>query len=237
MSIVTPSATVLATLGAQGFGQQRFDVAETSPETGDTAVNAGAPARWTCTLRSASWLTLDEAAEWEAMLLRLRGGINYLAVYDVLRPAPRGTMRGAPVLRDPVARGDSTAVLTNVVGTLKTSDWLQFGTGVGTSQLVKLLEPVSSAVLTPTSAGWVNNVAGAATWVNNASAPATWWLGGSVTITFDAPAREAFAAGTAVVWDKPVAYYGMNNSATTWQAGSNGPTLAGYAFDGVEQWG
>lgn len=237
MSIVTPSATVLATLGGQGFGQQRFDVAETSGETGDTAINAGAPARWTCTLRSAAWLTLAEAAEWEAMLLRLRGGINHLAVYDVLRPAPRGTMRGAPVLGAAVARGDGTAVLTNVVGTLNTGDWLQFGTGVGTSQLVKLLEPVASAVLTPTSAGWVNNAAAAATWVNNAAAAATWWLGGTVTITFDAVAREDFAVGTAVVWDKPVGYYGMGNTTTSWQAGSNGPTLAGYAFDGVEQWG
>jgi hypothetical protein len=236
MSIISLPALVVQTLESQSWGQQRYDTTETSDESGEIAVNAGAPPRWTCTLRSPSWLTLEEAAEWEAMLLRLRGGINHLAVYDVLRPAPRGTMRGSPVLGAPVQRGDTSCVITNVVGTIARGDWIGLGVGLGTSQTVKAVDPVASSVLTPTSAVWVNNVSAAATWVNNASQPATWWLGGTVTLQFEAPAREDMVTGTPVVWDRPLTYFTTTNNQTTWQTGRNGPTLAGYAFDGVEQW-
>jgi hypothetical protein len=220
MSIISLPALVVQTLESQSWGQQRYDTTETSDESGEIAVNAGAPPRWTCTLRSPSWLTLEEAAEWEAMLLRLRGGINHLAVYDVLRPAPR----------------DTSCVITNVVGTIARGDWIGLGVGLGTSQTVKAVDPVASSVLTPTSAVWVNNVSAAATWVNNASQPATWWLGGTVTLQFEAPAREDMVIGTPVLWDRPLTYFTTTNNQTTWQTGRNGPTLAGYAFDGVEQW-
>lgn len=236
MSIVTLPALVLQTLESQAWGQQRFDVAETSDETGEIAVNSGAPPRWTCALRSPSWLALDEAAEWEAMLLRLRGGINHLAVYDVLRPEPRGTMRGAPVLGAAVKRGDTSCVIANVVGTIARGDWLGLGQGLGTSQTVKAVAPASSPVLVPTSAAWVNNAGAAATWLNNASQPATWWLGGTLTLQFEAPAREDMAPGTVVVWDRPLTYFTATNNQTTWRTGRNGPVLEGYAFEGIEQW-
>lgn len=237
MSIVTIPATVAGTVAAQSWGQRRFDLAEISDATGSAAVNANAPPRWTVGLRAAAWLTPDESDTWAAMLLQLRGGINHLAVYDVLRPAPRGTMRGAPVLGAALARGATSMVLTNVVGTLNSNDWLGIGTGLGTSQLVKVAAPVASAVLTPTSATWRNNAAAAATWLNNASAAATWWLGGTVTVAIEPPARDAYAAGTAVIWEKPVTYVTMTNDQLSWSAQGGDLAPAGYAFDGMEQWG
>jgi hypothetical protein len=107
--------------------------------------------------------------------------------------------------------------------------------GFGSSQLIKLVERVSSAVLAP----------GAFSWTLSAT-PFTWTLGGNaftwalpgaqVTITFEAPARLAFGPLTAVVWDKPVGYYRLANSSVSWQARANGPAMDGFAADFVEQW-
>lgn len=237
MSIVTIPANVAATLAEQTWGQRRFDLAEVSDATGDAAVNANAPPRWTVGLRAARWLRPDESDDWAAMLLQLRGGINHLAVYDVLRPAPRGTMRGAPVLGAALARGATSMVLANVVGTIKANDWLGVGSGLGSSQLLKSTGAVASSILTATSATWRNNVSAAATWVNNASAAATWWLGGTVTVPIEPPARDDYPAGTAVVWDKPVTYVTMTNEQASWTARGGDLAPAGYAIDGMEQWG
>lgn len=236
MSVITIPAAVHDTLGGQSFGQHRYDVAESSDVTGDSAVNAGAPPRWTSGLRSADGLTLEEAGEWEGLLLRLRGGINYLAVYDKLRPAPLGTMRGEPKIGAAVAVGDSTAVLVNFVGTLKAGDWLQFSTGVGSSQLVKVVQACASSVLTPTAAAWSTTTPAAASWTTSGAAAATWFLGGSAVVTFQPEARYSYAVGTAVAWDKPVAYMAMTTNRLVWQAGRNGPLIDGFSVDLQEQW-
>lgn len=65
---------------------------------------------------------------------------------------------------------------------LKAGDWLQIGTGVGTSQLVKVTDDAQEV---------------------NA---------GTMTVSFEPPLRTAFASSTAVTWDKPVAYYKQTSS-------------------------
>lgn len=236
MSIVTIPATVAATIGGQTFGQRRFDLAEVSDANGAAAVNANAPPRWTVGLRAPQWLTPDEADEWTAMLLQLRGGINHLAVYDVLRPAPRGTMRGAPVLGAAVMRGDTSIVVTKVVGTLKANDWLGLGSGLGTSQLVKATAAVASSVLTASSATWRTSAAAVAGWHRSGGAVSTWWRGGTVTVPIEPPARDDYPAGTEVAWDKPVTYVTMTNDRFSWSAEGGDLAPAGFAFDGMEQW-
>lgn len=236
MAVITIPALVAESVEAQSWGQVRYDVAEVSDVTGDQSVNAGAPARWKVGLRAAAWLNQDEAAAWEFMLLKLRGGINHLAVYDLLRPAPRGTLRGAPFLAAPVERGASTLTLGGAVGTLKQGDALQIGSGVGSSQFIKVAEDAAATVLTPTSAGWTTSSSAAATWSTASAATATWWLGGTMTVTFEAVARDDYPPGTAVQWDKPVTYVAMQNNQLSWSAQAGGPFLTGYAVDGLEQW-
>jgi hypothetical protein len=66
--------------------------------------------------------------------------------------------------------------------TLLAGDWLQIGTGVGTSQLVKVTADAVAAI------------------------------DGTMTVSFEPPLRTAFASSTAVTWDKPVAYYKQTSS-------------------------
>ena len=126
--------------------------------------------------------------------------------------------------------------VANVVGTVEEGDWLGLGSGYGTSQLVKATATVASSVLVPTAATWRNNVSAAATWTNNVSAAATWWLGGTISVPFEAPARDGYPAGGAVVWDKPLVYMAMSNNQNSWRTVSGAPALQGYAFDGIERW-
>lgn len=152
MSVITLPAEVEATIGAQSWGQLRYETAERSDETGASAVLVGAPPRWTSSLRSMQAMPLAEAGAWEALLMDLDGMVNHLAVYDKLRPAPQGTLRGTPVLGAAAAIGATSVQLASAVGTLKRGDWLQIGTGLGTSQLVKVRADATAAAGTVTVA-------------------------------------------------------------------------------------
>ena len=113
MSIVTVPAGLVAPAGCT-FGQARYDVAESSDSTGAEAARLLGPPRWSMSLRSIDALTAVEAGLWEAMLLQLRGRVNHLAVHDFGRPAPEGTLRGAPTLNASAAVGATAVVLTGV---------------------------------------------------------------------------------------------------------------------------
>lgn len=235
MSVITPSATVMAWLGQQSWGQQRYDVVEESDVTGDASTLAGAPPRWRVGLASARGLTLDVAGEWEALVLDLEGGINYLAVYDVLRPAPVGTLRGNPLLGADLGVGATAAVIDNAIGTIEKGDWFSIGTGLGTSQLVKATQRVVSAVSTPGTYAWTN--AGPAfSWTNGGPAFTWAWPGAQITLNFKPAIRRVLAWGLPLVWDKPVGYYKMVNNTVSWAASANGPAIDGFALDLIEQW-
>ena len=235
MTILIIPAAVDATLAAQSWGRVSFETVFESDETGTTDIGAGAPPRWTASLRSQPSMTLAQAGAWQGLLLRL-GRINHLAVYDKLRSVPQGTLRGEPRLAAPLAVGDETMTLHSAVGTLKAGDALQIGAGLGSSQWVQVLDDCASTVLTSTVAAWTTSGGAAASWTTSSSAAATWYLGGTVTVAFANPARYAYPAGTSVVWDRPVAYMRMTNNRLTWDAQANGPTVGGFAVDLIEQW-
>lgn len=113
MSIVT-WPTGLSVPASFTLGQQRYDMTESSDSTGADAARLLGPPRWTVSLRSVELMPLADAGLWEAMLLQLRGRVNHLAVYDPVRVAPRGTLRGAPTLNATVSAGATSAVLANV---------------------------------------------------------------------------------------------------------------------------
>lgn len=190
------------------IGQARYDLAEMSDATGHSAARLLGPPRWRMSVRSHGALTFAQAAQWESMLLQLRGGVNHLAMADPVRRVPRGTMRGTLTLNGSHSAGAVALSVTGGVGqagtTLLASDWLQLGSGLGTSQLVKVMADATA----------------------NGS--------GVIALTVEPPLRTAFAGGASVTWSQPLAYY-KQTSQPTW---SYAPARmsGGYAADLLESW-
>lgn len=113
MSVITWPAG-LSVPASFTLGQQRYDMTESSDSSGADAARLLGPPRWTVSLRSVDIMTLAEAGLWEAMLLQLRGRVNHLAVYDPVRVAPQGSLRGAPTLDATAAAGATSIVLKDV---------------------------------------------------------------------------------------------------------------------------
>ena len=191
-------------IGVEGlaFEQRRFDMLEASDATGDTAVRLFGPPRWAISINCPAGLPVEEGAEWEALLLSLRGSVRRIAAHDLARPVPRGTARGSITLSAAAAAGATTLNLAGMAAnsTLEPGDWLQVGSGLGTSQLVKVI----AYALLP----------------------------GPVFV--EPPLRRAYASGTPVVWDKPIAYYrAAPGSRASWSY-YNGQIQRGFALDLVE---
>lgn len=201
MSIITLPVGLELVIGI-GFGQARYDMVESSDATGAENARLFGPPRWRASLLSPSAMRANRAAQWEALVLRLRGSINRLAVHDPVRPVPLGSMRGSPVLAATAAAGADTASIT-ATGTLLAGDWLQFGTGLGSSQLVKVMEDATASA-------------------------------GAIAVQFEPPLRKAYAAGTVVTWDKPLAYYRAIGNAPSWTYSKNGLASGGFALDLLE---
>ena len=209
MAIIT-WPTELAMPADCSISQARYDMTESSDATGHRADRLFGPPRWRMSLRSADAFTLVQAGVYEAMLLKLRGSVNHLAMYDPVRQAPQGTVRGTLTLSGSHAAGATTLSIAggagNAAKTLLRGDWLQIGSGVGTSQLVKA--------------------------VADAAADGS----GNIDVTVEAPLRIAFANGTAVTWDQPLGYY-KQISVPQW---SYQPALRykqrGFALDLLEAW-
>lgn len=191
MAVITlPSALAIASRSGNTFGQRRFDLVGAGDAAGTSQVRLFGPPKWAMSLRCPEGVTINEGVEWETLLLQLRGAINHLQAWDVNRPAPRGTMRGTLTLSGAVAAGATTASITGGAGqagtTLRKGDPLQFGTGVGTSQLVRV------------------------------TADATANGSGVISVTFEPPARIAFSGGASVTWDKASAYFKSTNDGSDW---------------------
>lgn len=133
-----------ANLGVAQFswGCIDYEMEESSDATGASASRIIGPPRWTAHLTSKEDMTLNQAALWEWLILSLRGD-NVLAMYDIVRTAPQGTMRGTPTLASPLVVGAISASFTGASGTLLRGDMLQIGTGIGTSQLIKVANDVT----------------------------------------------------------------------------------------------
>jgi hypothetical protein len=229
MSVVTMPTDL--TVGGCNVGQARYDLTEDSDSTGHVAARVLGPPRWMLSLQSLAVMSFAQAGKWEAMLYGLRGRINHLAAFDPGRPTPAGTLRGSPVLAAAVAAGDTSATLSGGTnGTLLTGDWLQLGTGLGTSQAVKVMADATSSPAAFTAFSWDNT--GAFSWDNGGAF--TWGDTGTVTVTFEPPTRSGFPMGTPVAWDHPLIYCKAANANAQ---GSYAPGYVGqgsYALDLLE---
>jgi hypothetical protein len=90
--------------------------------------------------------------------------------------------------------------------TLLSGDWLQIGTGVGTSQLVKAVADATAAI------------------------------DGTMTVTFEPPLRTAFSAGAAVACEKPVAYFKQTSAPSWSYRIGRTRKQGAFALDLLESW-
>lgn len=236
MAIVTMPTNLM--VGSFGVGQARYDMAETSDASGDVAVRTFGPPRWRFTMGGGTGMSLAEGAKWQALLLQLRGRVNTLAAFDPVRTLPQGTMRISPMVDVDTAAGVASIVLSNAIGTLSAGDWLQFGTGLGTSQTVKVVADASSSILTQGAPDWVNGTPAVVGWVNGSSQAVSWVNGGKITVTFEPPLRKAQAASTSVNLDHCVVYCKATNPQPGWiyRPGSAGNEES-FALDLLEVFG
>jgi len=208
MTIITPSTSIIC--GRFGFGQHRSDMTEASESTGATATRILGPPRWRLAMESPRQLSVVQLGIWQPMLMKLRGNVNHLAMWDVVQFAPLGTMRGTMTISGTPAAGLNTVTITAGGGqagtTLKATDWLQFGSGL-TSQLVNL------------------------------TADAVADGSGVIVVTFEPPLRIALTNGSAVTWDRPVAHYKLVNPDFMLNYDPGYLTKGSVALDLMEQWG
>lgn len=182
MSIIQFPANLL--VAKQSWMQQRNDV-EFRSMFGAQAIEASGPL-WATTITAPTDLT-SLMGPWQALILQLRGRVNQLALWNMARPAPLGTMRGTMTM-SAAAQGATSLTIQSAAfpnSTLLAGDFLGVGSGL-TQQVVMVL------------------------------ADATADGSGNITVQVEPPLRNAVSAGSAVTWDKPCALFRRKTSATQW---------------------
>jgi len=183
MSVITLPTNM--PIAAMSWRQKRNDV-EARSIFGAQAIEV-APPLWMVSIEPKVMKDSDSNV-WKATLLKLRGRVNQFECWDVMRPAPLGTMRGTMTLNANAAQG-ATSMQIVASGenskTLKQGDLL--GIGAATTQQVLILTEDSTS---------------------NGS--------GIISVTFEAPLRNAFLIGQSVIWDKPKALFRRTESEMGW---------------------
>lgn len=185
------------------WAQQRNDI-EFRSMFGAQAVEASAPV-WQVTLEVTLGLEASAGA-WKALGMQLRGKTNQLALWDLARPAPLGTMRGTITLNADAAQGATTLSVFASGQTSKTllqGDYLGIGLNL-TQQVVMIMADATS----------------------NGS--------GIISVTIEPPLRTAFSIGEAISWDKPKALFRRVDSKFGWQ--NYGAVVEGFTLDLIEDW-
>lgn len=166
MAIITAPASMSFALGS-GITQRNYGASADSQATGSLQyVMTGEP-RWVLTIAAPKLMRADEAGQWRAMLLSLRGRVNHLACWDPSRQAPAGSARGGMSIGASAAKGATSVSVSGGNGTLLRGDWLQIGSmALGTYQLVSVTAdttvpgtvaiepPLRNAVAGGTSVNW-----------------------------------------------------------------------------------
>lgn len=140
MAIITIPTTLALGAGCE-IGEVRSDSIDGSDASQIEQARVHGPPRWTMMLTSPPNTFGAGAEQWASLRTRLLGSINVLAAPPVPRVEPRGTMRGTMTLQSAAAAGASSMTIMSVgqgAATLLDGDWLQVGTGLGTSQLVRV---------------------------------------------------------------------------------------------------
>lgn len=203
MAVITFPETLY--VSSMSWGQRRNELASRSV-FGAQTTEVSAPI-WIVSLAIDRLPDDTEAGEWKSLMLRLRGQTNQLALWDQMRPAPNGTMRGTMALDSDAAQGATSIVIDADVGqaatTLLEGDLLGLGSGL-TQQVVMVTGDATA----------------------NGS--------GVITVNIEPPLRNAFTAGASVTWDKPKALFRRTNSDAQWDYSS--VYASGFGLDLIEDW-
>lgn len=202
MSVITFPSTL--NLARMTWGTRRRDVVFTSP-FGSQAVEISGPL-WEITINPPPALEANSGA-WKALTMQLAGKVNQLAIWDMNRPEPIGTMRGTMTLNADIAQGATSMsiIASGQAGTTLVNGDL-IGIGTGTQQQVVMV-------------------------TNNPTADGS----GIIAVNFAPWVRNAFAGGYAVTWSKPAALFRMVQSSADWEYGPGRVTSSG-AIALVEDW-
>lgn len=202
MSVITFPDSLVDKVSRLPWGQQRNDL-EFRSIFGAQAIEGSGPL-WTAAIEFGDMLESESGAV-QALIMQLRGRTNQLALWNLARPAPLGTMRGSMVLNASVAQGatqmDVNGGVSEAAKTLLAGDFLGIGSGL-TQQVVMVTG---------------NTISGGS---------------GVVTVTFEPPLRNAFAAGASVTWDKPKALFRRQSSKSSWDYAS--VLASGFSIDLLE---
>ena len=185
-------------VATQTWAQQRNDV-EFRSMFGAQAQEAAAPL-WLTTITGTS----KRPELWQAMLLQLRGKTNQLALWNMGRPQPKGTMRGAMIL-GAATQGATTLIITasgQAGKTLLAGDFLGVGSGA-TQQVVMITADATAS-------------------------------GSAVIVVSTEPAlRNPFATGATVTWYRPCALFRRKDSGSQWDY-TPGGVVSGLSLDLIE---
>lgn len=96
-----------------------WDVELTKSRSGKVTTYGLPGARWTCSVHvpADSVTHLVDRRQLEALKLTLRGGANRLLLWNLLTPAPLGTMRGTPTVNGAGSVGATSLAITGASGT------------------------------------------------------------------------------------------------------------------------
>lgn len=183
MSIITFPSNIWIT--RMRWEQMRMDLTHTSPMSGASqGVVYGLP-RWKVSVEIERMNESDTGAI-KALLMKLQGQINQLALWDVGRPTPKGTITGFLTLGSAADLGDDTLTISGGTNgqTLKAGDWL----GVGEGQYQQVVMVTDDATVSS----------------------------GSITVNIQPPLRSAHDLGADVVYDKPKALFRLANPRQGW---------------------
>lgn len=201
MSVITYSG--MAGVRSSEWGQQRNDISFNSV-FGSQASEVSAPV-WTVTLEGIPGREAD-SGEWKTLVIGLRGKTNQLAMWDLARPVPLGTMRGNMTLNTSANQGDTSLsiVASGQTGkTLLKGDWLGIGSLL-TQQVVMV------------------------------QADATSDGSGVISVQVEPFLRNAFDSGEAITWDKPKALFRRVDSKASWKNAAS--LADGFVLDLMEDW-
>ncbi|SCX40471.1 hypothetical protein [Nitrosospira sp. Nsp1] len=193
------------TLGVESapWGQQRNDISFRSA-FGAQGVEIALPL-WVATLQAPPDLE-RRSGGWKVLGLQLRGQTNQLALWDLARPVPLGTMRGSMTLNASAAQGATTLsiVASGEAGkTLLKADYLGLGSGL-TQQVIMVMSDATSD------------------------------SSGVISVTVEPGLRNAFSAGAAVTWNKPKTLFRRVNSKFGWEY--RAARAEGFSLDLIEDW-
>lgn len=194
----------------QDFGIKHFALDFSNADTGGGQVAVLGPRRLTCAMTSEPDVSPERAAKWQAVLFALDGRVNQLAVWNVLRPAPRGTLRGQLVADQAAPAGANTlqirAPAAQAGHTLLAGDWIgvqQASTGEARQLLHVQADTAADG-------------------------------NGLLVVQVGVPLRAALPAGGQIVWDRPTCLMRQTTTENKWTA--QGSRTSGYSLDLMERW-